>query len=799
MFEAIELFVRKMRRWWSRSALLVRLLGLSVSEEAQSDPGLVLIQIDGLSRNQFQKAMNSGNMPFLKALLGKQEYTLHSLYSGLPSSTPAMTAELLYGVKTAVPAFSFRDPEEKKIFRMYDPSAANVMEQRLAEEGSGLLAGGSAYCDIYSGGAEEAHFCVSKVNLESFLRTGHPLRTFLIYMLNPYSMVRAGALVVIEFFLALADCCSGVFSGRDLWREIKFIPSRVGVCVFLREMAVIGAKIDVARGLPVVHLDLIGYDEQTHRRGPSSKFAHWSLKGIDDAIKRIWLAANRSARRDYDVWIYSDHGNEETEPYCRAYGVTIEQAVNDVLDGRKAQSDRGQMVASRGVQLKRMEIFRKDHTSQADSNGRPDGKAMVAGMGPVGFIYLAERLDEDGLEQFACDLVENAHIPLVLLRKDADKVAARTPEGRFELPAEAASVFPEDHPFLDEMAADLVGLCNHPAAGDVVISGWNPHGPSLSFPMENGSHAGPGLEETHAFAMAPADAPFGLGQKGYMRPLELRRAAMELLGRAERTRSAPIYPESRRTLRVMTYNVHSCIGLDGKLSPHRIARVIARCNPDVVALQEVDVGRLRTNGMDQAHAIAKYLDMYYHFNTTVCVEEERYGDCILSRWPMKLIKAGALPCPVGKTFEPRGAICAEVEFGQACIRIINTHLGLRRGERLLQMKEVLGDDWLKPDEGTCDATILCGDFNAVPGSPVWRLCMERFRDVQDEHGAGARKTWFGHYPLARIDHVFISKELEVVDVQVPDTYLARTASDHRPLMAELQLKSESDAVNDREG
>ena len=69
MFEAIELFVRKMRRWWSRSALLVRLLGLSVSEEAQSDPGLVLIQIDGLSRNQFQKAMNSGNMPFLKALL----------------------------------------------------------------------------------------------------------------------------------------------------------------------------------------------------------------------------------------------------------------------------------------------------------------------------------------------------------------------------------------------------------------------------------------------------------------------------------------------------------------------------------------------------------------------------------------------------------------------------------------------------------------------------------------------------------------------------------------------------------
>ena len=92
-------------------------------------------------------------------------------------------------------------------------------------------------------------------------------------------------------------------------------------------------KIDVARGLPVIHLNFLGYDEQAHRRGPSSLFAHWTLKGIDDAIARIWRAAQRSAHRHYDVWVYSDHGQEEVKPYHVLYDRSIEDAVSGVFAG----------------------------------------------------------------------------------------------------------------------------------------------------------------------------------------------------------------------------------------------------------------------------------------------------------------------------------------------------------------------------------------------------------------------------------------------------------------------------------
>ena len=70
--------------------------------------------------------------------------------------------------------------------------------------------------------------------------------------------------------------------------------------------------------------------------------------------------------------------------------------------------------------------------------------------------------------------------------------------------------------------------------------------------------------------------------------------------------------------RILTYNVHRCIGMDGHLSPQRIANVIAPCRPDIVCLQELDVGRVRTRGVDQAHAIARELGMHMLFHALPC-------------------------------------------------------------------------------------------------------------------------------------------------------------------------------------
>ena len=111
--------------------------------------------------------------------------------------------------------------------------------------------------------------------------------------------------------------------------------------------------------------------------------------------------------------------------------------------------------------------------------------------------------------------------------------------------------------------------------------------------------------------------------------------------------------------RLLTYNVHRCVGVDRRLDVARIAAVIAEHEPDVVCLQELDVGRARTGLVDQAGTIADRLSMSFHFHPAFRVETEQYGDAILTLRPERLVKSGALPTIRGVPgLEPRGALWA---------------------------------------------------------------------------------------------------------------------------------------------
>ena len=159
MVSRIEVFLREIKRWFSRSEWLIRVLGLPTSKESANLPGLIIIQIDGLSRPQLEKAIKNKRLPFINRLLEKEHYQIHSLYTGTPSSTPAVQGELFYGIKSIVPAFSFYDRESKKVQTMYEPNAALAIEKTLAAKGSNpLLKDGSGYCNVYGSGASETHF-----------------------------------------------------------------------------------------------------------------------------------------------------------------------------------------------------------------------------------------------------------------------------------------------------------------------------------------------------------------------------------------------------------------------------------------------------------------------------------------------------------------------------------------------------------------------------------------------------------------------------------------------------------------
>jgi endonuclease/exonuclease/phosphatase family metal-dependent hydrolase len=239
--------------------------------------------------------------------------------------------------------------------------------------------------------------------------------------------------------------------------------------------------------------------------------------------------------------------------------------------------------------------------------------------------------------------------------------------------------------------------------------------------------------------------------------------------------------------RIMTYNVHRCVGMDGRLDVARTAKVIASCRPDVVALQELDVGRARTGGVDQAHAIAQLLGMSFHFHPAFKVEEERYGDAILSATPIRLMKAGPLPgSHAVRGLEPRGALWVKLELGGAEIDVINTHLGLVPHEQRAQAAALLGPEWMGHADCT-DPAILLGDFNATSRHRAYQRLAERLRDAHRDRSGRRAATFPSRLPMLRIDHAFVSRSVKVTGVHVAGGALARTASDHLPLVVDFRL------------
>ena len=249
-------------------------------------------------------------------------------------------------------------------------------------------------------------------------------------------------------------------------------------------------------------------------------------------------------------------------------------------------------------------------------------------------------------------------------------------------------------------------------------------------------------------------------------------------------------PRAEVCFRVMTYNVHRCRGIDRVWSPERIAEVIASCHPDIVALQELDVGRARSGHVDQAEAIARDLGMDVQFFPALRVMEELYGDAILSRWPAKTVKAAALPAVRLPGLEPRGALWSSIRMGGVAVQVINTHLSVLGRERLKQVDALLGPEWLD-HPGCREPVIVMGDFNATTRSRAYRRLAERFRDVYRalprREKTPSRATFPTRYPRLCLDHIFVGGTVDVVQAGTVRTPLASFASDHLPVLAELKV------------
>ncbi|MEZ5064754.1 MAG: endonuclease/exonuclease/phosphatase family protein [bacterium] len=822
MIDRAEIFWSRVRRLVSRHSWTARILGAKPVVGHADEPGLVLIQVDGLGEAVLRRALAEGKMPFLRHLVEDEGYGVHRLYSGVPSNTPAFQAELFWGVPGVVPGFGFRDPETGRAVWMTQRGTAARVEEQLAAEHEGLLRGGSAWSDIYSGGAAEPRFCSSTAGVSDLLRELSPGRLVGLLVWHGWSVVRVLANIVAETGLALWDFARGAIAGRDLAAEFRFIGERVGVTAVLREIITAGACVDADRGLPIVHLNYLGYDEHAHRRGPDSGFALWALQGIDASIRRVWLAAHRSRHRDYQVWIYSDHGQETVTAYRPRYGETIEVAARRAWDawkaGREAQPRPENPAAGASERFVRAE--RRGHRTAAMREELPDwmrrwkerpgeepapvaeeGEPFVLERGPIGFMYLPEgERDFETRRAVAARVAREGRSPTVLVAtEDGGAIAFPDDGGEIRLPGEEEALLGPDHPHREAVVQDLLRLVHHELSGELVLLSWHPARP-MSFNVVNGAHGGPGPRETTAFLVTPPETNESV-PRHRLRASGLRELARDVLdptrANLRRHRMRAVSGTSDRLLRIATYNVHGCRGMDGRYSVERIARTLARLAPDVVCLQELDLQRARSGGLDQGREIAQRLETDYFSHAVREADDGLFGNAVLSTLPVRLVAAGPLPAlDTRLDLEPRGVLWVEIDLDGIPVQVFNTHLSILSRERRLQVQELLSERWLGHPDCT-GPVILLGDFNAATDSWCSHRLAERVPNIVDQEielpgpRSPIRPTWSGRLPVRRIDHVFASEHFRVRRVDAPRNRLTRVASDHLPLVVDLSIDSSS--------
>ncbi|WP_234698860.1 endonuclease/exonuclease/phosphatase family protein [Poriferisphaera corsica] len=235
----------------------------------------------------------------------------------------------------------------------------------------------------------------------------------------------------------------------------------------------------------------------------------------------------------------------------------------------------------------------------------------------------------------------------------------------------------------------------------------------------------------------------------------------------------------RKTLRVMTYNVHYSRGLDGEYDVERIADVIQSGDADLIALQEVDKNTIRSGHVDMPRRLQEQTGMYHTFGKAIDFQGGEYGVMLMSKWPITDITVHELPYSVGS--ERRIALSGLVDVpGMGEVRLVSTHLQWQPEEdRYLQARE------LNRVFANSDVTpvILGGDFNSGYASVVMDE-MLKFWKVSSKIDTG--KTYPADEPNIQIDHLMTSGDIqfETKSIKVIDD---RIASDHRPVVVELEL------------
>ncbi len=254
------------------------------------------------------------------------------------------------------------------------------------------------------------------------------------------------------------------------------------------------------------------------------------------------------------------------------------------------------------------------------------------------------------------------------------------------------------------------------------------------------------------------------------------------------------------TLRVMTYNIHTGVGVDEVFDLERIADLITEHRIDIAGLQEIDQGVERTDRVDTMKKLSEMTGMYAAFGRAIYFQGGEYGNGLLTRFP--IIEKHNHPYTFEQTGEHRALLYALLEYGQDTILMMNTHLDHRPddAEQMQSVEEILSI----ASEYAGTPKFILGDINDRPDSRVVAKINEAYVDVWDVAGTGRGYTFHTENLDRRIDYIFYpdytGDDAAALYLKPVNAYTIQTpASDHIPVVAEFEVYRRSGSESSRRG
>ena len=489
--------------------------------EETDEPGVFMLEIDGLSEQTLRRAIDGGHVPTIARWLEEGSHRLIPWECDLSCQTSASQAGILLGDNTDIPAFRWYDKAEGRIVVSSSGADCAALEKRLSD-GDGLLADdGVSVGNLLSGDAPRSLFTFSTASVRN-----KPPKDLLGLFANPYGVTRILTLMLRE--MAAERWWALRQRLRDeqprIKRTRKYALTRAGVVVALRDLSAATLMANLFAGTRVAYATFFGYDEVAHHSGIERGDAFRTLRAIDRQFARLERAA-ALAPRPYEFVVLADHGQSQGATFLQRYGLSLEDVVRGALTDPRTAGDLGPAEEARaGVGTALTEVADEEGVTRRLAEGAtpdeaPDtegARAVVLASGNMGLVYLTEgdgRLTLEEVDRLHPDLVrtlvEHEGVSFVRVHTEADGPVVLGPDGRHRLRDGHVEGIDPLMPFGPNAAAHLLRHDGFAHTPDVLVnSRYDPDTEEVAaFEELVGSHGGLGGPQAHPFVVVPSEWP----------------------------------------------------------------------------------------------------------------------------------------------------------------------------------------------------------------------------------------------------------------------------------------------------